>query len=175
MKETLGFTRIMMVLGSLSPFFLLAAIKGSKIIGDLYLSIGCITLIIIPNLILYLRIKRAKKRQDKKSFMVRTVSDNREHLLIYLFAVLVPLYQASFDSWRDITMILVVLMFVLFLFLHLNLHYMNFVFAIFGYKIYSIEVGDDLKRIAVLSKKDYLAKDCTQHFLRISNTVYFDY
>ncbi|HDX8345060.1 TPA: hypothetical protein RQM99_001450 [Aeromonas dhakensis] len=174
MKENLGFTRVMMVIGSLSPFFVLAAIKGSKIIDDKYLLLGCLSFILIPNLILYIRISCAVKNNDKRSFVVKSVSDNREHLLVYLFAVLVPLYQANLDSLREISMLLVVLLFVVFLFLHLNLHYMNFVFALFGYKIYSVEVGEDLKKIAILSKRDQINRNQVQHFLRISNTVYID-
>lgn len=174
MKESLGFTRLMMVIASLSPFFLLSAIKGSKIIGDELLIGICISLITIPNLVLYLRIRSARKALDKKSFTVTKFSDNREHLLVYLFAVLVPLYQANLDTWREIGLILVVLSFVVFLFMHLNLHYMNFVFALWKYKIYTVETAEVPKRIALLSKRDSVDLNNKQHFLRLSNTVYLD-
>ena len=123
---------------------------------------------------MYLRISSSKKRDDKVTFQVKSVSDNKEHLLVYLFTVLVPLYQAGFDSNREIGLIIAVFCFVVFLFLHLNLHYMNFIFALFGYKIYTLEVGNHSRKIALLSKKDFIESNSTQHFLRISNTVYFD-
>lgn len=174
MKESLGFTRLMMVIGSLSPFFLLSAIKGSKIIDDLTLLGICSLLIIIPNLLLYLRIVRARKADDTRTFTVKNSSDNREHLLVYLFAVLVPLYQASLDTWRDVGLILVVLSFVVFLFMHLNLHYMNFVFALKGYKIYTLETEEAPWRIALLTTKDSVETNSKKHLLRLSNTVYIE-
>ncbi|EGQ9180260.1 hypothetical protein NI392_16085 [Vibrio alginolyticus] len=174
MKESLGFIRLMMVIGSLSPFFLLSAIKGSDIIDDLTLIGICSLLIIIPNSLLYLRITSARKANDIRTFTVKKLSDNREHLLVYLFAVLVPLYQASLDTWRDIGLIIVVLGFVVFLFMHLNLHYMNFVFALKGYKIYTLETEEAPWRIALLSTKDSIEIDTKQHLLRLSNTVYIE-
>lgn len=174
MKESLGFIRLMMVIGSLSPFFLLSAIKGSDIIDDLTLIGICSLLIIIPNSLLYLRITSARKANDIRTFTVKKLSDNREHLLVYLFAVLVPLYQASLDTWRDIGLIIVVLGFVVFLFMHLNLHYMNFVFALKGYKIYTLETEEAPWCIALLSTKDSIEIDTKQHLLRLSNTVYIE-
>nr|AKN40977.1 hypothetical protein [Enterovibrio norvegicus] len=106
-----------MVLGSLAPFFLLIGIKGSDLVSDTILWSICLMLVSFPNLFLLLRIYSSKKHKDKKAFKVVSVSDNREHLLVYLFFVLVPLFQANMNVERELIMIIFVSFFVVFLFL----------------------------------------------------------
>ena len=44
---------------------------------------------------------------------------------------------------RDLIAILVAIVFIIFLFLHLNLHYINILLAVFGYRVYTIRPKDD--------------------------------
>lgn len=174
MGEVLSFTRLMMVIGSLSPLFILTAIKGSTVIGDVNLIFISTFLIVVPNIVLYIRIYFAKQDDDVKTFTVESVSDNTEHLLVYLFAVMIPLFQADLDKTSEVAMISVVFIFIVFLFMHLNLHYMNFIFAIFKYRIFTLSISEQPKKIAVLTKNNYIETGDRKSFIRISNTVYME-
>lgn len=179
-KEGLRIARLMMVLSSLSPLFLLWAIRGNKSTPDWLLWCLCAGFVIVPNLILWLRIQIAKNRKDQKRIEVGNADDHREHLLVYLFAMLIPLYDANIGNGRDLGATLAALVFIVFLFWHLNLHYMNVVFAIFGYRVYTItpEKGDQQLQsptpIVLLTKRPYLKKDSQLTAFRISNTVFFE-
>jgi positive regulator of sigma E activity len=118
--------RLLMVLSSISPLFVLWAIRGNSLIPDKYFLSFCAAMVVLPNAFLGWRIKTAKKLQEKRELTVGSAEDHRAHLLVYLFAMLLPFYTAHLDSWRDLAAALAALGFIIFLFWHLNLHYMNF-------------------------------------------------
>lgn len=52
--------------------------------------------------------------------------------------MLLPLYAMELDTWRDLATVLEALGFIVFLFWHLNLHYMNLLFAACGYRVFTV-------------------------------------
>ena len=100
--ETLGFIRVMMVLSSFSPLFILWALRGNEKVSDLYLIPICALFIIVPNFFLWLRISLAKKNNDKRTLEVGTADDHKDHILVYLFATLLPFYSVGMESMRDV-------------------------------------------------------------------------
>ena len=48
-NESLGFIRVMMVLSSFSPLFILWALRGNQEVSDLYLIPFCVLFVIVPN------------------------------------------------------------------------------------------------------------------------------
>ena len=179
-NESLGFIRVMMVLSSFSPLFILWALRGNKEVSDLYLIPICALFVIIPNLFLWQRITVAKKKNDKRTIKVGTADDHKDHILVYLFATLLPFYSVSIDSIRDVWTTLVALAFVIFLFLHLNLHYMNIVFALKGYRIFTICPPEDNNPLSgktpqvLFTKRSIVLKDDEIMAYRLSNTVFLE-
>ena len=57
-----------MVLSSISPLFLLWAIRGNKLVGDRHLLPFCAAMLAFPNLFLWLRIKTAIRLQEAVVF-----------------------------------------------------------------------------------------------------------
>ena len=147
--------------------FLLWAIRGVDTIRDAVWVPLCIALFLLPSVVLFFFFRRAKKQQNDKTITIRSAKDQREHLLIYLFTMLIPLFDANLGGARDLIAVSVALLFVLFLFWHMRLHYMNLFFALFGYKIFTVEaesrtevaegVAPKLVTYAVLSKRHHLA------------------
>lgn len=169
-KEPFLFLRVMMAVSSLSPLFLLIAAKGSKLITDIILFPICLTLIAFPTFFLALRFYISTKNEDRAVLDVKLVENSRDHLLIYLFAVLVPLFQAELDSVRSVFLLISVFSLVLFLFVHLRLYYANVFFAALGYKVYTLTLNDG-SRVALLSKKEKIdASKITTY--RITNFLY---
>ena len=169
-----------MVLSSISPLFLLWAIRGNKLIPDPYLLPFCLAMMVIPNLFLWLRLRTAIAHQDRKELDIGSAEDHRDHILVYLFAMLLPMYPIDFGTWRDLAALLAALAFIVFLFWHLNLHYMNLLFAIFGYRVYTISTPKDDNPLsgritwALLTPRVSLVPGERLIAYRLSDTVYFE-
>ena len=169
-----------MVLSGLSPLFILWAIRGSKLLCDRYLFALCAFMVIVPNLFLWLRIRVAKKQQLKKEIVVGSAEDHRDHLLVYLFAMLLPFYSIDTNNWRDFAALFAALAFVVFLFWHLNLHYMNIIFAIGGYRVFTVSPPQDdnllsgrVSQVLLTPRTALLSGDRIIAY-RLSDTVFFE-
>lgn len=173
-SEGLPFVRLAMIVSSLSPLFLLWAVRGIKPLPDKWLIPTCIGLVIIPNAILFARVLIARRRQDKHNISVEGADDPRDHLLVYLFAMLIPLFDANIGTARDSAATIVALLLVIFLFWHLHLHYMNVLFAVFGYRVFTVRDADGTHVLVLLSKRTVLPKGTTVQAYRLSNTVFIE-
>jgi len=137
-------------------------------------------MVVLPYLFLQFRIKTAKKLQEKREVVVGAAEDHRDHLLVYLFAMLLPFYPIDTGTWRDLAALVSALGFVIFLFWHLNLHYMNIFFAIKGYRVFTISPPMDNNPLSgkgtlvlVTPRSSILPGE---HIIayRLSDTVYFE-
>ena len=137
-RESLKIARFMMVLSSISPLFVLWATRGNTLLPDQYFISFCALMVAVPNAVLFLRIRTIKKQNDKREIIVGVADDSRDHILVYLFTMLLPLYSVNLGTWRDLVTSLVALAFIVVLFWHLNLHYMNLLFAVWGYRIFTV-------------------------------------
>ena len=132
-----------MVISSLSPLFVLWAIRGVELIPEPWFSGFCIIGFFLSNGVLFTKIILVQRNKDDENITIGDIEDNRHHLLVYLFAILLPFYRQEITSTRELTAIVVAISFIIFLFWHLNLHYMNILFAIRGYRIYTIQPPED--------------------------------
>ena len=178
--EGLKVARLLMVLSSISPLFIIWAIRGTRLIPDLYFVSGCILLVIVPNLFLWLRIYIARKQNDKRSITVGTADDHRDHILVYLFAMLLPFYSEAISTWRELDATLAALAFIVFLFWHLNLHYMNLLFAAFHFRVFTIYPAADGNALTgkshqvLITRRVSLASGDRIVAYRLSDTVYLE-
>jgi len=179
-REGLKAARLLMVLSSISPLFILWAIRGNSLLPDPWFVGCCALMVVVPNAFLWLRIATAKKENDKRELIVGTSDDHRDHILVYLFAMLLPFYSEDLGNWRDLGATVAALAFVVFLFWHLNLHYMNLVFAARGYRVFTVYPPDDgnpltgrvplvliTRRVSLTSGEKLIA-------YRLSDTVYLE-
>lgn len=179
-REGLKTARFLMVLGSFAPLFVLWAVKGTALVRDRYFAAICVALAMLPNLFLWLRIKTARDLNEKKELVVGSAEDHRDHLVVYLFVMLLPLYPIDLNVKRELATAVVAVLFVLFIFWHLNLHYMNVLFALFGYRVFSVMPPDDGNRFSgkmgfvVITKRPILLAGEHLTAYRLSNTVYFE-
>ncbi len=179
-KEGLKAARLLMVLSSVSPLFILWAIRGTEIVPDIYFLTFCALMVLAPNAFLWLRIETAKKNKDMRELVVGVAEDHREHLLVYLFAMLLPFYADTLANWRALAAALAGLGFIIFMFWHLNLHYMNILFALFGYRVFSIYPRDDGNALSgrlnyvVITPRVSLSSGERITVHRLSDTVYFE-
>jgi hypothetical protein len=178
--EGLRAARLLMVLSGLSPLFLLWAIRGSKIVPDRYLITGCALMVVLPNLFLWLKTRITLRQRVQKELMVGTAEDHRDHLLVYLFAMLLPFYSIDTNNWRDFAALLIAVGFVVFLFWHLNLHYMNIIFAIRGYRVFTIVPPADENpfsgrtSLVLITPRTMIRSGDRVIAYRLSDTVYFE-
>ena len=111
-NEGLKLARLLMVLSSVSPLFILWAIRGTALIPDVYFLTFCAAMVVGPNAFLWYRIRIARQRGDTRELAIAAVEDNREHLLVYLFAMLLPFYADTLATWRTLAAALAGLGFV---------------------------------------------------------------
>lgn len=134
----MDFIKLMLVLACMAPLFILMAIRGLGPVPWEYYFPAFILLAIVPNVILVLRIFVAVRNNDRKIIRVTAFTDNREHLITYIFAMLLPLFQSASATEQDLYSALCALLFVIYTFGHMQLYYMNFFFSFAGYRILSI-------------------------------------
>ena len=169
-----------MVISSLSPLFVLWAIRGNSYVPDTILFIICTFLIFVPLGILRLRILVAKKEGDTSEVVAASSENHKDQVLVYLFSLLLPFYRQESKCFREFAAMVAALAFIIFLFWHLNYHYMNIVFALFGYRIYTVSPPDSGNRISgrepfvLTTRRRFLLKEDRIHAIRLSNTVYME-
>lgn len=179
-NEGLRMARLMMVLSSISPLFILWAIRGNCLIPDYYFIGFCALMVVLPNAFLWFRICSAKKNNDQREIVVGTADDHRDHILVYLFAMLLPFYSEDLGSVRDLAATVAALAFIVFLFWHLNLHYMNLLFAVLGYRVFTVYPPADgnpltgKTRQAVITRCVSLSSGQRLKAYRLSDTVYLE-
>lgn len=179
-SEGLKAARLLMVLSSISPLFILWAIRGNSLIPDPYFIGFCALMVLLPNAFLWLRIRTAKKQRDRREIKIGSADDHRDHILVYLFAMLLPFYSQDLGSFRDLAATLAALAFIVFLFWHLNLHYMNLLFAAFGYRVFTVYPPIDgnprtgKTRQALITRRVSLSAGEQLVAYRLSDTVYLE-
>ena len=179
-SEGLKAARLLMVLSSISPLFILWAIRGNSLVPDRWFIGFCILMVIVPNAFLWLRIRTARKQNDKREIAVGAADDHRDHILVYLFAMLLPFYSEDLGTWRDLGATLAALAFIVFLFWHLNLHYMNLIFAALGFRVFTVYPpvdGNPLNgktRQALITRRVSLVPGDRFVAYRLSDTVYLE-
>ena len=179
-REELGIARFFMVIASFWPLFLLWAIRGSPLIDDWIFFTMCGLLIIVPNIFVLARILIAQYQKDIKVVTIENAQDHRDHILIYLITILLPVYSLSLDTWRSFYAVSVALFLTIIIFWLLDLHYMNLFFTIFGYKIYTInpEGTTNQKKaranFVLITQKSPLVNGELIDAYRISDTIFID-
>jgi hypothetical protein len=179
-SERLRATRLLMVLSSISPLFILWAIRGNKVLPEWYFVSACGFLVIAPNLVLWLRIRTARRQNDKRTMVCGKAEDHRDHLLVYLIAILLPFYSANLGTARELGAALIAICFIVFLFWNMNLHYMNLAFAVFGYRVFTVMPPQDGNPVSgqdtfvVITRRAALEPGTHVSAFRISDTVFLE-
>jgi hypothetical protein len=169
-----------MVLSSVSPLFIVWAIRGSPLIRDPYLASGCMVMVFVPYAFLWLRIRTARILNERRELNVGSADDHRDHLLIYLFAMLLPFYPVDLTSTRDLIAILVALGIVIFMFWRLNLHYLNLLFLLLDYRVFTILPPKDENPLSgtdafiLITRRTSIADGSRLNAYRLSDSVYFE-
>lgn len=179
-KESLAALRFVLVIGSLAPLFVLWAIRGNSLIPDIWLIPVCIGLAVFPNFVLLARRNAAKRARSTREVVVGRAEDHREHLIVYIFTILLPLYGIAPDGLRDLAATASVLLIIVFIFWHLNLHYMNLLFAFMGYRVFTIYPQEDAnphsgrQTYALITRRVHVAPSDRIIAYRLSDSVFWE-
>ena len=169
-----------MVLSSLSPLFVLWSIRGNSLFPNSYFTVVCLLLATLPTAFLLLRIHVARKNKELRELLVGSTEDHKSHVLVYLFATLLPFYREELATLRDLAAMLVALAFIVFLFWRLNLHYINVLFALRRYQVFTVSPPADGSRytdhekLALITRRGTLTPGESLRAYRISDTVYLE-
>lgn len=179
-REGLGLVRLLMVLGSLAPLFILMAVRGNSVIPNSYFTTICVLLAVLPTIFLSCRVRTAQRQNDIRSLIAGYTEDHRSHVLIYLFAILLPFYRDEIADCRDLAAMGIALGLIIFLFWRLNLHYMNLWFAFFRYNVFTVSPPQDdnphtgAEKFVLITKRNQLQEGERFDAIRLSNSVYLE-
>ena len=179
-REGLSFLRLCMVLAGFAPLFCLMAIRGIEVVPDMWLWTACGLLVAVPMLFLLLRLLVVWRYEPPRVLVVGQVEESRSHILTYLFATFLPFYRQDLGNMRDLIAVVVAALFIIFLFWYLNLHYVNILLAVFGYRVYTIRPRDDDDNpytsrvpIVVITRQRSLPPGGDIRGYRLSDTLYW--
>lgn len=172
-NEGLPLVKFMMLLSSMAPLFLLVGIRGMDgVVEDNHLWIAVLLLLIIPFVVIKLRIHFARKSNDVYVLDVSETKNNKEYLFTYLFTVLLPLYSVSISDNREFGAMIFAICFVIFVLWNMNLHFVNILFALQGYRVFTIESFDSA---ILLTTRSTIPKNLNEMKVhRLSNTVFIE-
>ncbi|MCY4362853.1 MAG: hypothetical protein OXE42_11825 [Gammaproteobacteria bacterium] len=108
------------------------------------------------------------------------VDEHQSQILVYLFATLLPFYREEIATYRDLAAMIVALMFIVFLFWHLRLHYINIMFSIFKYQVFTVHSPDDgnpytgKEPFVLITRRRHLQPSEDYTAYRLSDTVYME-
>lgn len=178
-KEGLPFVKLMMLLSSMSPLFLLVAIRGIQIKEKEVLLISphqtwliVALLITAPYLVIKMRIYASKKAGDVHPIIVRQNTLNREYLFTYLFTVLLPLYSVSISSLNELYAVTCAIFFVLFVLWNMNMHFINILFAFSGYRVFTLP--NQQGAILLSTRQNINSETELINAHRISNSIFIE-
>jgi len=172
-NEGLPLVKFMMLVSSMAPLFLLVGIRGMEtVVDDNHLQIAVTLLLTLPFIIIKLRIYFARKSNDVFVLDVSDSKNNKEYLFTYLFTVLLPLYSVSINDNREFGAVLFAICLVLFVLWNMNLHFVNILFAIQGYRVYTIE---SYESAILLTTRSSIPKDLHEIKVhRLSSSVFIE-
>ena len=179
-REGLAGARIWMVLSSLSPLFALWAIRGTSLVPDHYFVPACAAFVLIPYGVLRYRIHVTYRENDSIPRVVGHAEDSQNHILVYLFAILLPFYREDIETYRDMMAMAIALMFIVFLFWWLNLYYVNILFALCGYRVFKVfpppsdNPYSSQESFVLITFRKNLLQNLEFSAYRLSNSVYFE-
>jgi hypothetical protein len=173
-REGLPLVKLMMLLSSMAPLFILVGIKGidEKVLSEKFTWLIIICLIVIPLLVVFARQYYSKKSKDIFTVNSENATLNKEYLFTYLFTVLLPLYSVSIDSKKDLASVICAIFFVVFVLWNLNMHFINIFFAFQGYRVYTLPNNNSA---ILLSSRQFINSNVEKiQAHRLSNSVYIE-
>jgi hypothetical protein len=178
-KEGFVALRLGLVLWALSPVFFVWAIRGSEVLDQMWLSGLAATTILAPAMIFWWRLRQVKSSSTGGSveeLTVRRLTDRREHLLSYLFPLVMSSWEFDFKSPRELAACLFVMLFTGIAFWHLQLTYVNLWFAIAGFRSVQVERNSasnhPLRPVILLTRCTRLSENDTVEAYRLTNSLY---
>ena len=179
-REGFGLGKFILVVSSMGPLFALWGIKGATAIPDLYLIPACTLVVVLPLVFLWWRFRTAKKNNDTRRLVTGRIEGYGHQILTYIFAMLLPFYRQDIATLRDVLAIGAALLFVVIIFWSLNLHYINIIFVLGGYRRYLVHPPDDgnpfsgTQALVLVTRRASLSMDESIIAYRISNTFLWE-
>ncbi len=135
--------RLLLVLSSMSPLFLLWAIRGTDVMPERRFLVICAALVLLPNAWLALLVVRAVRNKIQRTIVVGETDDHRQDIISYLFATVLTFYATNLSDGRHVLATASAFVIVVVLFVSLNFHYMNVFAAVLGYHCIQVHTAED--------------------------------
>ncbi len=177
-EKGLKFLRFLLLLSSISPVFILLAIKGSNFSDEnmnkyFIVALFCLICVsIIPMVVCYIKLKNEKEKTILKSIQNKIELCSGEYSA-YIISIALPLCQNDLTNVHQLCFLIAMFIFIVFLFYVFNLYYLNIFFYLFNYKLYKIK--NERETFILISKKS--SKDIENKSIqtkKITNSLFME-
>lgn len=139
---------------SIQPFLFLFPTEQVLILFLILMAI-----IILPNIVLWLIIKDARKTNNSQSVKISQIKEMNHIYIGYLMSYIIPFLSFSFTDLFDIIAIILLLCLVCFIYINSNLLYVNVMLSIFRYNLFKITDFEDNEYRVMTKNKNLVRED----------------
>lgn len=179
-SEGFGALRLLLVLSSLFPVFVLFAIRGQSPLPECYHLLMMLALATAPTAILAIRIAVAKRNDEIVPLAIGTATSHQSSIISYLLALLLPFVGIATSDWRGFAASMATVVFVVIVLWLMKVHYLNVIFGLLNRTVFEVLPPDcnnpfsDRNARFIVTWRTELSDCKSINALRITDTVYWE-
>ena len=172
--------RLLLVVSSLAPVFVLLAIRGQSPIPEKYHLLIMLTLAVAPSFVLIIRIRTAARHMEARNIKIGTSNSQRSNIVSYLLAVLLPFVGVSSAEWRNFAASIATVAFIILVLWLMKFHYLNILFELLNRRTFEIVPPDtdnsfaDTSPRVVITWRKSLSGIKSVYALKLTDSVYWE-
>lgn len=175
-ERGLKFLRFSLLISSISPVFILLAIKGISLPNDMWNNVFRISLFLIAILSfvpLAIRYNEARKESPIDKNVSSNIKPCTEEYSTYIISIALPLCQNDISNTNDLIYCIAMLSIVIFIFYIFNLYYLNIFFYMFNYRLYKI-INENETFVLISNKKIKKLENTSVKTIKLTNSTFLD-
>jgi hypothetical protein len=182
-KRRLGFFRLMLILSSFSPLWLIwwarglppfpaVVMAGHSFAGSTVASVAVVLLSLLPTGLVAWRWHRATKKRQFITYTLHSVEDGRGQIFEYLLAVLLTMFFVDIGTPRALGAALAAFSLIVWVFAHMDLHHANLLVGLRRYRIYLCHLDGHNRRPIIVLARQMPPTNQALDLLRLDDRLY---
>jgi len=128
-------------------------------VTDLIVFLVLITIIILPNIVLWAIISETRKTNNPSTVKISQIKEMNHIYIGYLMSYVIPFLSFNFTDLFDIAAIILLLSLVCFIYINSNLLYVNVMLSVFRYNLFKITDSENNEYRLITKNKNLVIND----------------
>jgi len=128
-------------------------------VTDLIVFLVLITIIILPNIVLWAIISDTRKTNNPSTVKISQIKEMNHIYIGYLMSYVIPFLSFNFTDIFDIAAIILLLSLVCFIYINSNLLYVNVMLSVFRYNLFKITDSENNEYRLITKNKNFVIND----------------